>query len=126
MQLLPVSLIDEEVRKSLKRVKEKTGEPWSPEFVMKSIEAGHSGLFHFWDDGHLAFMVVEKMWQGEKAWMNVWIVEGEGLEKAEEALPLIDDLAKWLGCDSWRCTGRKGWERIGLKPVATVYERTLT
>jgi hypothetical protein len=55
--------------------------------------------------------------------MNVWIVEGEGIEHAPECLALLDDLARSVGAVAWRCTGRKGWRSIGLEPIATVYER---
>lgn len=124
MRLLPVNLLDDEVRKSISRVRERSKERWSVEFVIQSIEAGNSGLFHFWDDGHIAFMVVEKYSQGDRPWMNVWILEGAGLDRIKDALPLIDGLARSIGCVAWRATGRKGWGRW-LKPIATVYEREI-
>ena len=108
-------------------MKEKRGERWTPAFVMEQIASQNAGLFNINDDGeHLGWMVCERFEQGEQPWMNVWIVEGEGLEVAPEVLPLIDKLAKSIGCVAWRCTGRKGWKRIGLRPIATVYERVLT
>ena len=111
---------------SFQRVKDKTGERWTPNFVMSRIQAGHAGLFRIHDDGkHIAYMVVERYAQGESPWMNVWILEGKGLHKAPEILPAIDELAKGIGAVAWRCTGRRGWESIGLKPVSVVYERTL-
>lgn len=114
------------VETALQRVKEKTGEKWTPAFVMSRITSGQAGLFRFTDDGnHVAWMVVERYDQGE-TWMNVWIVEGEGLERGLECMALVDTLARQIGASSWRCTGRKGWGKaLGIKPVATVYERTL-
>ena len=115
------------VETALQRVKEKTGERWTPAFVMSRITSGQAGLFRFTDDdNHVAWMVVEKYDQGE-AWMNVWIVEGEGLERGLECMALVDTLCKQIGASSWRCTGRNGWGKaLGLKPIATVYERVLT
>ena len=113
------------LEQALWRVKEKTGEKWEPNFVAARIQAGQAGLFEFKDDGHLAWMVVERYDQGE-VWMNVWILEGEGLDRMQEAIPLIDLLAKQIGASSWRFTGRKGWGGMGFKPIATVYERELT
>ena len=111
---------------SFQRIKDKTKERWSPAFVLDRIASQYAGLFHINDDGdHIAWMVVERYEQGESPWLNVWLLEGEGIERAQEILPLIDDLARSVGCVAWRCTGRKGWESIGLRPIATVYERTL-
>lgn len=109
---------------SFQRVKEKTGERWAPPFVLARIVEGKAGLFRFQDDGkHLGYCVVERYEQGEAPWMNVWIVEGEGVEHAPECLAALDDLARRIGAVAWRATGRKGWKSIGLKPVAVVYER---
>jgi hypothetical protein len=120
-----VHLIWPHLEMSLQRVKDKTGERWSPVFVLKRIQEGAAALFRFSDNGrHIAYMVCERYDQGE-VWMNVWIVEGAGLEMFDECLPLVDGLAKSIGATSWRCTGRKGWAKF-LKPVATVYERELT
>lgn len=115
------------LEQSFQRIKDKRGERWTVPFVLDRIASQYAGLFQIHDDGeHIAWMVVEKMAQGESPWMNVWLLEGEGLERAGEILPLIDDLAKSAGCVAWRCTGRAGWKSIGLKPIATVYERVLT
>lgn len=112
------------VEESLKRVKAKTGERWSLPFVFWKLQNKEAGLFRFHEDGkHLGYCVVEVYEQGEGPWLNVWIVEGEGLEVADEALKRIDDLCRVIGAKFWRCTGRKGWKAIGLKPIATVYER---
>lgn len=80
-------------------------------------------FFGFKDQSHLGFCVVERYEQGEAPWMNVWIVEGEGIEHAPECLATLDDLARRIGAVAWRATGRKGWKAVGLKPVAVVYER---
>lgn len=114
------------VETALRRVKEKTGDKWTPAFVFDRILGGHAGLFRFTDDGeHVAWMVVERYDQGE-TWMNVWIVEGAGLDRGVECMALVDTLARQIGASSWRCTGRKGWGRaLGIKPIATVYERNL-
>lgn len=110
---------------SFQRVKEKTRDRWTVPFVLGRIQSGEAGLFHFTDDGkHLGYMVCERYDQGE-VWMNVWILEGEGLDRFNECLPLVDGLAKSIGASSWRCTGRRGWAKF-LKPIATVYERALT
>ena len=59
--------------------------------------------------------------------VTVTEVEGEGLEKGMESMALVDTLCRQIGATAWRCTGRKGWGRaLGLKPIATVYERKLT
>ena len=109
---------------AFQRVKDKTGEKWTPAYVMDRIISGQAGLFRLHDDGaHIAWVVVERHDQGE-VWMNVWIVEGEGMDRFMEYLPLMDGLAKKIGAKSWRCTGRKGWGKY-LKPIATVYEREL-
>ena len=115
------------VEKALLRVKEKTGERWTSAFVMSRITSGNAGLFRFTDDGaHVAWMVVERYAQGESPYMNVWIVEGDGLEKGLECMVLVDTLARQIGATAWRCTGRKGWGKaLGLEPIAAVYERSL-
>ena len=125
MELRP-SVITPDVTRALQRIKEKTGEKWTPEFVLAAIREQRAGLFRIYD-GYtpLAYMVVERMDQGGDVWMNVWALEGQGLEHAEAIFPLIDDLAKSIGARSWKCTGRKGWAKW-LKPVAVVYERELT
>lgn len=111
----------------LQSIQEKRGEPWTPAFVMGALEAGNAALFRIHDDGeHIAYMVVERMEQGGAPWINVWCLWGGPLERHEEIVPLIDKLALDVGCDRWRCTGRRGWEKIGLRPVATVFERKLT
>jgi hypothetical protein len=113
------------LEQAFSRVKEKCRERWTPAFILSCLEAGTAGLFQVHDDGdHMGWVVVERYDQGEP-WLNVWIIEGAGLERAQEVLPLIDDLARSVGCVAWRCTGRKGWESIGLRPIATVYEREL-
>lgn len=79
-------------------------------------------------DKHIAYMVCERCEQGEAPWMNVWILEGAGLERASECVPLIDELARSVGASAWRCFGRKGWGRAlsaYLAPQAVVYERAL-
>ena len=120
-----VHLIWPHLEAALQRVKDKTGERWTLPFVFDRIASGNAGLFRFHEDGkHFGYMVVERYDQGE-VWMNVWILEGEGLDRFDECLPLVDDLAKSIGAASWRCTGRKGWAKF-LKPVATVFERELT
>lgn len=113
---------------AFERVKQKGRERWSPGFVLSAIQEGRAGLFRVTNDGaHVAWMVFERMDQGGGVWLNVWIAEGEGLEHSKEVVGLIDLLARQVGADSWRCTGRKGWGRaLGLKPIATVYERELT
>lgn len=114
------------VEPALQRVLEKTGESWTPSFVLERIQSGNAGLFEFRDTEHIAWMVVERYDQGGNPWMNVWILEGQGLEEhGKECLPLVDLLARQIGATSWRCTGRKGWRVLGLKPIATVYERNL-
>jgi hypothetical protein len=116
---------DEELILSLVRVKEKTGELWTPLFVMHKIMDGSAGLFHLVEDGkHYGYLVVERYVQGSDPWMNVWILEGTGLDRFDDCLPLIDDLARSIGASSWRCIGRNGWAKY-LKPVATVFERKL-
>lgn len=112
----------EEVERSIKKVKDKTGDRWTVPFVLARIQAGMAGLFELRDKKHIAYIVLEKYEQGEAPWMNVWILEGAGLEYAQEVLPLLDQKCKEIGCVAWRCTGRKGWAKF-LKPVATVYER---
>lgn len=118
-----------EIEASLRRVKEKTGERWSLPFVISRIREGKAGLFRFHDgDKHIAYMVCERCEQGEASWMNVWILEGAGLERASECVPLIDELARSVGASAWRCFGRKGWGRAlsaYLTPQAVVYERAL-
>ena len=110
---------------SLTRVKDKTGERWTPAFVMSRIASGDAGLYRFHDDGeHMGYMVCELYSQGESPWMNVWVLEGQGLARFEECAPLIDALARSIGAVAWRATGRRGWAKF-LKPVATVYERVL-
>lgn len=117
------------IESSLKRVIEKRGDLWTPDFVLRSIQDGSAGLFHFTDDGgHIAWMVVERMDQGGGVWMNVWILEGSGPEHIPQIIPLIDLLAKQIGATRWRLTGRKGWEKMlreYVKPVAVVCEREL-
>lgn len=112
----------EEVERSIQRVKDKTGDRWTVPFVLARIQAGMAGLFELRDKKHIAYIVLERYEQGEAPWMNVWILEGAGLEYAQEVIPLIDGVCKEIGCVAWRCTGRKGWAKF-LKPVATVYER---
>jgi hypothetical protein len=114
-----------DVERAFQRVKQKTGERWTLPFVFQRLAEGKAGLFHFVAEKHIAYMVCELYEQGEAPWMNVWILEGEGLERADECLPLIDGLARSIGAVAWRCTGRKGWKAIGLKPIATVYERAV-
>lgn len=105
---------------------DKTGERWTPPFVLRCLENGSAGLFEVRGEETLGWMVVERYAQGGDPWLNVWIVIGKGLEHAGELIPQIDELAKSVGAKSWRCTGRKGWGRVGLKPIATVYERECT
>lgn len=128
LSLVPVdspALIWPVLETALKRVKDKTGERWSPPFVLDRILKGQAGLFEFRDGEHKAWLIVELYRQGDEPWMNVWILEGDGLELHKDAIPLIDGLARQVGASAWRATGRKGWQRIGLKPIATVYERVL-
>jgi len=113
------------LEQSFQRVKEKTGDRWTVPFVFERIQQGKAGLFELYDTDHAAYVVVERVEQGEPPWMNIWILEGEGLEKASECIPLFDELAKSVGAVAWRCTGRKGWKAIGLKPIATVYKRVV-
>lgn len=113
------------LERSLQRVKDKTRDRWTVPFLLGRIQTGQAGLFRFHDDGeHMAFMVVERYDQGEAPWMNVWILEGDGLDRFDECLPLVDLLARQIGATAWRCTGRRGWAKW-LKPIATVYEREL-
>lgn len=120
MRIVPAA-VTPEVISALERVKAKTGDRWTVPFLLGCVEKGFAGLFEILADKHIAWMVVERMDQGE-VWMNVWVLEGQGLERAEEIFPLIDDLARSIGAQRWRCTGRKGWGKW-LKPVATVFER---
>ena len=115
------------VEPALERVKAKTGESWTPSFVLERIQSGNAGLFEFRGDSHIGWMVVERYAQGDEPWMNVWILEGNGLDEfGKDCLPLVDDLARKMGASTWRCTGRKGWGKaFGLRPIATVYEREL-
>lgn len=116
-----------ELRQSLLRVKEKTGQLWTPEFIRSRIESGHAGLFEFVDGKRLAFLVVERYEQGAEPWANVWVIEGSpGLGRAEEMVRLVDGLMRCNGIKRWRFTGRKGWGRLlGLRPIATVFERAV-
>lgn len=114
---------------SLQRVKDKTGERWTPPFVLRQIQEGKAGLFRFHEDGrHLAYMVVERL-EGYEVSLNVWILEGSpGLDKAQALVSLIDNLARSVGARVWKFTGRKGWARLlegYTRPVATVYEREI-
>lgn len=127
MRLVP-EVVTPDVIRALERVKAKTRDRWTVSFVLSCIEKGFAGLYAIRElESHIAWMVVERMDQGE-VWMNVWILEsqdGTHLDRAEDIFPLIDDLARSIGAASWRCTGRKGWAKW-LKPVATVYERKCT
>lgn len=130
MRIVPAAATPE-VYRALQRIKEKTGEKWSPEFVLAAVREGRAGLFEIVELEHIAWMVCERMDQGGGVWMNVWCVEGDGLESIDSIMPLIDEVANSIGAvrdgkPVWRCTGRKGWERASkgaLKPVAVVYER---
>ena len=121
-------LPDEDFKRALDRIKAKTGELWAPSFVLERVKSGNAGLFRFVDESPFAWMVVERYDQG-KAWMNVWLMEGSpGPHRTAEMVRLIDELCIRLGCERWRFTGRKGWERAlhgYARPVATVYEREL-
>lgn len=117
---------DDDFIRALQRVKEKNGALWSVPFVLGRVFSGNAAIYAIRDsDSHIAWMVVERIDQGRGPWMNVWILEGEGLEHAEAIFPLLDDLAKSMGASRWRCEGRKGWGKW-LKPVATVFERECT
>ncbi len=125
MRLVP-AVVTPDVITALQRIKEKTGEKWTPDFVLAAVREGRAGLFGIYNvDTLLAYMVCERMDQGDGVWMNVWCVEGAGLEHMQSLIPLVDELARSIGARSWRATGRKGWSKW-LKPVATVYEREVT
>lgn len=112
------------VEASLQRVKDKTGERWAPSFVLGRLNSGGAKLFRVHGDGTSGFMVCEIYAQGERPWLNLWILEGAGLNRknAGELLARVDELARRVGCVAWRCTGRKGWAKF-LRPIAQVYER---
>jgi hypothetical protein len=115
------------VYQSLLRVKRKGKERWAPAFVLERVREGLAGLFRFEEEGkHYGYMVVERIDQGDGVWMNVWALEGKGLDRFGDCLPLVDNLAASIGATSWRCAGRKGWGAMGLKPIATVFEREIT
>ena len=131
LKLSPIDsphLIWPHVEAALNRVIAKTGERWTPPFVLGRILSGQAGLFRFTDDGeHKGWLVVERMEQGQAPYMNVWILEGEGLEHSKQAIALIDALAGNVGCKAWRLTGRKGWGKVlGLDPIGYVFERVCT
>lgn len=105
-------------------MQEKNGTLWSVPFVLSRIYSQQAGLFLLEGEAS-AWIVVERIDQGRGAWMNVWILEGEGLDHAEAIFPLLDDLARNMGASRWRCEGRTGWGKW-LKPVATVFERECT
>lgn len=105
----------------MQRVQEKTGALWSVPFLLGAIFAQRAFLYRLVGEAS-AWIVVERLNQGKGPWMNVWVLEGDGLEHAEQIFPLLDDLAKGIGCDRWRCEGRKGWGKW-LPTVATVFER---
>ena len=123
MNLAPAIPNDDFVR-SLQRVQEKNQVLWSVPFVLSAIYSQRAGVYRIEGEAS-AWVVVERMDQGRGVWMNVWILEGVGLEHCEEIFPLLDDLAKSMGASRWRCEGRRGWGKW-LKPVATVFERECT
>lgn len=112
------------VEASLLRVKAKTGERWTPPFVLSRLNSGDAKLFRVHGEGTSGFMVCEIYAQGEKPWLNIWIMEGSGFTRSHspKLISQIDVLAKSVGCVAWRCVGRRGWARF-LKPIAQVYER---
>ena len=118
------------IEASLNRVIEKTGERWTPSYVLKQIQEGKAGLFRFHEDGkHIAYLLCERL-EGYEVTLNLWVLEGDGLSRARirEGVRLIDGLAKAVGASAVKLTGRGGWERAlrgYFKPVATVYERRL-
>lgn len=126
-----VHLIWPHLEASLNRVREKTGERWTPAYVFSRIVDGRAGLFRLHEEGrHLAYVVVERL-DGYEVALNVWIVEGDGMTKEVVGafVQLMDELTKRVGASLWKLTGRKGWGRAlagYVKPVATVYERVLT
>lgn len=107
----------------------KTGERWTPPFVLREIQENRAGLFRFHEDGkHIAYLICELLGvYGEKV-LHLWIVEGSGMTRKRilEAVALIDRLAIEKGASVIRITGRSGWARAleeYFKPVAVVYER---
>lgn len=89
---------------ALLRVKQKTQERWSVAFVISRILSGHA-LYQRIADCHVVVEMIDRT-------MNVWILEGKGLEKREVVLEALDNLARKAGAEYWRLTGRKGWERL--------------
>ena len=128
MILIP-ALPDSDLVRAIERVKRKTGERWSADFVIRKIRNGEAQAFRF-DDGteHLAWMVVEAY--GDPRIMNVWILEGwPGIENRDRMVRLIDELATSIGAKKWKMESpRKGWARMlrgYITRTRTVYERDL-
>jgi hypothetical protein len=126
--LIP-ALPDSDLVRAIERVKRKTGERWSADFVIRKIRNGEAQAFRF-DDGteHLAWMVVEAY--GDPRIMNVWILEGwPGIENRDRMVRLIDELATSIGAKKWKMESpRKGWARMlrgYITRTRTVYERDL-
>lgn len=126
MILVP-ALPDADLVRALNRVKRRTGERWSPEFVIGRIHAGQAQSFRF-DSGdeHLAWMVVEAY--GEPLTLNIWVLEGwPGIENRNAMVRLIDELALSIGAKTWKMESpRKGWARMlrgYVSRTRTVYER---
>ena len=126
MILIPAEPNSDLVR-ALERVKLRTGERWTPEFVISRIESGDAKAFRF-DSGdeHLAWMVCEAY--GEPLVLNVWILEGwPGVENRAAIVARIDELASLIGAKTWKWESpRRGWARVlrgYVTRTRTVYER---
>jgi hypothetical protein len=125
---------DHLAREALQRVKEKTKDRWTPEYVSDCITGSYEGmrrasatLYSLRDPDHIAYIVVEVL-RGYEVTLNIWIVEGSrGLRSVAEIVALFDDLARSVGATHWKWESpRKGWARHLRRFITSerkVYER---
>ncbi len=133
MILVPIAP-DHQVREALLRVKEETGERWTPEYVSDCINGSYRGmrrasavLYSLRDPDHKAYIVAEVL-RGYEVVLNLWIVEGSrGVRSVAEVVSLFDDLARTCGATHWKWESpRPGWARYLRRFITSerkVYER---
>lgn len=123
----------EEMLPELQRAKEKTGARWTPEYIRDAILLQHACAFRFTEGGvHRGYLIVERISTFEVT-LNCWVLVGDfgpdAIDRVDEIVALIDQLARDVGATRWRLeTPRDGWQRVlhaHASRVLTVYERDL-
>lgn len=118
----------ERIKPQVEQIKASGQVSWEPQDVLDSCNFGESRLYIGRDDpdSWLILKVMSDRYSGER-YLFIWLAWGkDGFDSARRHIPDVEEIAREQGITLMKMESpRRGFERLGWKPIMIEYERRL-